>query len=228
MKRVLTGLGVAAMVAYPLMAHGAAIWRSAALALGAAALLLVLMLGPALRRGRLLAWLVLVPSLAGLVWLGRHDLGLLPLYAPPVLLNGLFAWAFARSLQHGRVPLIERARRVIGVDLGGSEAEAQHYTRRLTWQWAMLLGGLAVLNLGLALLAAPRGLLLVSGITPPLTVRQSTWSLFANLLNYLIIGGFFVFEQLWRRLRHPPRDRRSVLELGSRVMRLGPAFWRQK
>lgn len=226
MNRALAGVGALAMLAYPLLAHGAAALDSKSLALLAALLLMVLLLWPALRRGRIVAWLLLAAGAAALAWLARRGFGMLPLYAPPVLLNGLVAWLFGRTLARGRTPLIERIMQVLQPAIT-SDPDAVRYARGLTLAWALLLGTLAVANLVLALLATPDGLLLTAGFTPPAVVAQSLWSLFANILNYAIVGGFFALEFFWRRHRFPSHAHAGFAEFGARIARLGPAFWRQ-
>jgi uncharacterized membrane protein len=222
-NRAVAGVGALAMLAYPLLAHGAAALDSRVLALLAAMLLL---LWPALRRGRIVAWLLLAAGAAALAWLARRGLGMLPLYAPPVLLNGLVAWLFGRTLVRGRTPLIERVMQALQPAVA-ADPDAVRYARGLTLAWALLLGTLAAASLVLALLATPDGLLLAAGIAPPVTVAQSLWSLFANILNYAIVGGFFALEFAWRRRRFPSHAHAGFAEFGARIARLGPAFWRQ-
>lgn len=226
MNRVAAGVGALAMLVYPLLAHGAAALDSTSLALAAAALLMVLLLWPALRRGRIVAWLLLAAGAAALAWLARRGLGMVPLYAPPVLLNGLVAWLFGRTLARGRTPLIERVIQVLQPAVA-ADPEAVRYARGLTLAWTLLLGALALANLVLALLATPHGLLVSAGIEPPVTVAQSLWSLFANILNYAIIGAFFALEFAWRRRRFPAHAHAGFAEFGTRIARLGPTFWRQ-
>src|SRR5690606_3389023 len=91
-KRLLAAAAMLAALAYPLLAHGAAAFDSGALALAATAVLLVLLLLPALRRGAVAAWLALPATAGALAWLFLHGRALLPLYLVPVLLNLLVAW----------------------------------------------------------------------------------------------------------------------------------------
>lgn len=228
MRRLLAGAGLLAALAYPLLAHAAAVLDHGAIAVCAAALLLVLLLLPALRRGSVVALLALVAGLAGLLWLGRSGWAMLPLYAPPVLLNALVAWLFGRSLLRGRVPLVERMARALRGAEQPLDPRVAAYARRVTLGWTVLLASLAGVNLVLALLAAPGGLLLAMQLTPPVTVPQTVWSLFANLLNYLLVVLAFVLEYLWRGHRFPDHGRHGGLAAFSgRVLKLGPAFWRQ-
>ena len=55
---------------------------------------------------------------------------------------------------------------------------------------------------------------------------SDAWSLFANLLNYGIVGGFFVGEYLYRKRRFPGRYTQLLSISLRRMAALGPAFWR--
>ena len=77
------------------------------------------------------------------------------------------------------------------------------YTRRLTITWTALFCAMALLNLLLALCAVPSGILAMLNVDPPVEVSLRTWSLFANVLNYLITGGFFLAEHAYRQRRFP-------------------------
>jgi uncharacterized membrane protein len=145
----------------------------------------------------------------------------------PVALLVLMAWTFGRTLSRGRVPLITQI--VAALDAMPASAlapELRSYTRNLTAAWALLLGALALVNLTLALLAVPNGLLASAGITPPWPVGEAQWSWFANIFNWGIVVGFFVGEYQMRKRRFPGRYR-SLLDFLQRMARLGPAFWRQ-
>ena len=213
-------------IAYPLLAHLASHWRDGTLAAFALAdIALIVLLQPLLlRRGW--AWALLALIGAGLLWLARSGYALQPLLLVPVAFIGLVGYGFGRTLRHGRVPLITRMVAALdGIPASDLAPELGSYTRALTASWATLLGGLALLNLVLALLAVPNGLLASVGITPPLTVSEAQWSWFANILNYGIVGGFFLLEFAFRQRRFPGRDH-SLLDFLQRMARLGPAFWR--
>lgn len=214
-------------VAYPLLAHAAAHWQSATLALLAAADLVVLICLPALLRGRPLAWLLLAAAAPALWALSRLDLATLPLFAPPILLNAFLAWLFGHTLGQGRMPLIERIVRAMRVEGGALDPAISRYARRLTALWTGLFVLLALLNLVLALLATPHGLLASFGVTPPITVPLALWSLFANVLNYVIVALFFIVEFIWRKRVFPDLPYRSFADFLKRMLRLGPAFWQQ-
>ncbi|MCK7592362.1 ketosynthase [Pseudomarimonas salicorniae] len=213
-------------VTYPLLAHAAAWSGQPVWALLAGGVLVLLVLWPALARGHWLAWLSLLLCAAGLAALYQRALGTLPLFAPPVLLNAFLAWLFGRTLAAGRRPLIEQMVRVLHGEPDAIDAGVAPYARRLTALWAGLFAALAVINLILALLAVPDGLLVETGFAPPLAVPLSLWSLFANVLNYVIVAAFFLLEYAYRRRRFPDQPYRNVVDFTCRVARLGPAFWR--
>ena len=76
----------------------------------------------------------------------------------------------------------------------------------------------------LALCAEPGGLLLTFGLQPVVTVPLSLWSLFANVLNYLLVAALFVVEFVYRRRRFPQQPYRGLLDFTRRVASLGAMF----
>jgi hypothetical protein len=90
------------------------------------------------------------------------------------------------------------------------------------------MSALGVLNLTLALVASPDGVLLLMGIHPPVTVPVETWSLFANGLNYVIVGAFFCAEYLYRDYRFPEHRYRNVLDFLRRAAAVGPRVLRAR
>jgi uncharacterized membrane protein len=221
------GLRLLLALAYPLLAHLAGARHDPALAAIALGDLAVIVLLQALVHRRIGAWLLLAATVVGLAGLARSHYALLPLLLVPVALLVLMAWTFGRTLSRGRVPLITQI--VAALDAMPASAlapELRSYTRNLTAAWALLLGALALVNLTLALLAVPNGLLASAGITPPWPVGEAQWSWFANIFNWGIVVGFFVGEYQMRKRRFPGRYR-SLLDFLQRMARLGPAFWRQ-
>lgn len=211
-------------LAYPVLAHVAILSGRPGLVLASIALLGVLLLLEPLRRGRAWAWLVLLAGAAGLWQLDDPRFATLPLFAPPVLITAGVAWLFGRSLARDATPLIERiARAMTGAEL---DDERRRYARQVTLAWAALTGALAVVNLVLALLAEPQGLLLAAGVRPHVTVPLATWSLFANLVNYLVLGAMFVVEFAWRRHRFPDEPHGRFVDFVRGIARLGPLFAR--
>lgn len=213
-------------LAYPWLAHAAGTRESGALAaIALADVALIVLLQPLLAR-RAWAWATLALLAVALWRLSQSAHALLPLLLVPVAFMALVGWSFGRTLRAGRVPLISRIVSALEARPASElEPALQRYTRRLTATWAALLGTLAVVNLVLALIAVPRGLLASVGVMPPLTVTDAQWSWFANLLNYGLMGGLFVGEY-WLRKRLFPGRYRSLADFLQRMAGLGPAFWR--
>jgi len=212
-------------VAYALLAHAASAGHARAALAALLVLVALVLVAPVLHR-RPWAW-ALAPLLGLGAWgLYRAGLALVPLLLVPVAFVWLVAWVFGRSLRAGRVPLINRI--VSGLDAvppAQLPADVAAYARGLTAAWAWLLALLGAANLGLALLATPGGLLDQFGRVPPWPITRTQWSWFANLLNYGVVGGFFVLEFQWRRRRFPGRYQ-GFLDFMRRMGGLGPAFWR--
>ena len=104
------------------------------------------------------------------------------LFAPPVILNAAAAALFGASLRAGHEPLISRfARRARG---GMLPLDLAAHARLVTWLWTLLLAGMAFVAAGLALWA-------------PLEL----WSLFTNVVAYVLIAALFIGEYVYRRLR---------------------------
>lgn len=221
-------LRLALAVAYPLLAHWATVGGGDLAAALALFDLAALVLADALSQRRAWAFGLLLAIAVGL-WglIGTPTLQLL-LLAPPMVFTGLLAWLFGRSLRSPRGALITRI--VAGMEQC-EPAELAHdlhrYTRRLTAAWAWLLAGLTVVNGVLALIAVPDGVLAQLGHPPLVVVSQAQWSWFANLLNYGIVGGFFVGEYILRARWFPDRPYRNFVDFLRRMAALGPRFWRE-
>lgn len=220
------GLRLLLMVAYPLLAHAASLRQDGVLAALATLALLVLVLADALLAARMAAWLALAAAVAGAGWLAASDYALLPLLLAPALCIAAVGWLFARSLLAGRRPLIAR----IVAALEGEHALVEEpgllrYARNLTAAWAVLLGALALVNLVLAMIAVPDGMLAMLGARPVPSVTQAQWSWFANVATYAVLAAFFLGETLLRRHRFP-QHHRGLRDFMRRMAALGPGFWR--
>jgi hypothetical protein len=215
-------LGLAA--AYLLFAHLASDRHDqflAGCALGA--IVVLVLLRPLLLR-RLRAWALLLASAVAVSALARAGYALVPLLLVPAAIIGVVAYAFARTLR--TVPLITRM--VVGLDATPAaelSPELLHYTRTLTQAWTALLGVLALLNLGFALLSVPDGVLASVGVASPLPIDQSHWAWFAGVFNLGVMAGFFLIEFTIRQRRFPGRYT-SLFDFMRRMAQLGPAFWR--
>jgi len=225
-SRVLTSTGRALLVlAYPLVAHFGVIQNSVTLIAIALGLLIVLPMVPALGRGSVVAWVLLLPVVVGLWWLSRSAHATLPLYIAPVLVPGFMAGVFGSTLLAGQVPLIEQLIRIMEPGPDGAEEpepEVLEYARQLTRAWTAFFVTLSLTNLVLGLLAEPDGMLLAAGIRPPVTVPELWWSLFANMIGYLLVAAFFLIEYAYRRHRFPRQPYRNMLDFFVKVLAAMP------
>lgn len=213
-------------LAYGVLAHLASATGDDRYALAALLALVAMMLAAGLAARRAWALLSLPPLLAACWWLYASGHAPLPLLLVPVAFIAVIAWWFARSLRSPHGALITRIVAAIErVTIDEVPDDLRRYTRALSATWAGVLGALALLNLVLALIARPGGLLDSLGVVAPVTVTREQWSWFANLLNYGIVGGFFAIEFRYRQRRFPGKDR-NFLDFARKMAALGPAFWR--
>jgi uncharacterized membrane protein len=211
-------------VAYPLLAHAATVTASSRLTLASVVALALAVLLPGLLALRPAAWLGAVLATAVIALLARQDAAALLLFLPPVLINVFMAWLFGRTLGSGRPSLIERLVRLLHPPEEDLDPAIAAYAARLTAAWTVLFTTLASVNLLLALFATPGGLLEAAGLAPTWAVPIETWSLFANLLNYLVVGLFFVVEWIYRRRRFPQQPYRNLLDFLRRAAAVAPAL----
>ena len=121
------------------------------------------------------------------------------LCVPPIVINLALAWVFGRTLLRGRVPLISRFALMEQETLS---PEVAAYTRLLTWLWT----GLFVAAAGVSFILALSG-------------HHDAWSLFTNLINYLLVGALFLGEFAYRRVRFRNYRHQSPLQLLRNVRR---------
>lgn len=209
-------------LAYPVTAYFAVARHSFSLTLAAIAVLAAAVLLPSLIRGRLAAWIALPCVVACLWWLARSPINLLTLYAPPVLVPAFLAWVFGHTLAKEQTPLISQLVRLLHPPEEPLDEAVWPYARRLTLAWSALLAAIAIANLMLAALATPDGLLMAAGVTPPFTVPQQAWSLFANVLGYLLVAAFFMVEYAYRRRRFPQQPYRNFFDFLGRTIAASP------
>ncbi|MCJ7451995.1 MAG: hypothetical protein MUO39_05900, partial [Steroidobacteraceae bacterium] len=204
-------------VSYPLLAHVAALSGRPGLIAASIGWLLVLTLLPGLQRRSPAAWAALAAACVGLYAIAGSTAPRLLQLLPPVLMIGFMAWDFGHTLRRGRTPLIESIIRALNGPQDDLNEEIISYARRLTGVWTALLVVLAVVNTALALCAEPGGLLLTFGVQPAVTVPLSLWSLFANVLNYLLVAALFIGEFAFRRRRFPQQPYGGLLDFTGRV-----------
>ena len=223
----MSALALLLALSYPILAHVAVARGDARLMALAIVSLSAALLLPALVRGRPGAWLAALAIAALVSGAARWDATAFLLYVPPVALNLLAAFVFARTLGPGRVPLIEQFSRAMheGRPL---DPRIPPYARRLTVAWALLLAGLALVDLVLALVAVPGGVLARFGVAAPFTVPQTAWSWFANFLSWGLIGALFIAEWFWRKREFPVQEYGRFGDYARRLARVGPALWRAR
>jgi uncharacterized membrane protein len=209
-------------IAYPILTHIAIASDSATLTITSVILLAALALAPGLIRRSWIAWLAIPLVISSILLLVHLDVPSLPLYGPPVLITGFTAWLFGRTLAPGNTPLVEQFARLMRSPDYQLEPAIVVHARRVTVVWTVLLATLSVLNLLLALVAVPAGILVTAGIDPPVQVTQTLWSLFANVLNYVILVGLFVGEYAYRRFRFPNLPYTGMIDFLRRATQLHP------
>ncbi len=214
--------------AYPVLAHFAVARSSAGLTLAALALLAAIPLLPGLVRGAAAAWLA-VPLIGAAYWrLSSVAVPVLPLYVPPILMPAFLAYVFGSTLMPGRTPLISQLIRLLHAPGDEPESAVWSYARRLTAVWTVLFVALAAFNLVLAALVEPDGLLRAGGIAPPLVVSREVWSLFTNLIEYLVIVALFLIEYAYRRQRFPRQPYRNMFDFIRRMLAAMPLIGRPR
>ena len=138
-------------------------------------------------------------AVAALLWLPAADLPLAQLL--PVMILGSLAALFGSTLLPGRVALIGRVAQAMKDPW---TPQLERYTWRLTLSWVLLFTGLATSS---ALLAWNGPLWL--------------WSLFTNLLSYVLIGLMFIVEFLLRN-RFVDSPRQSFGQFMQRLVQVMP------
>jgi uncharacterized membrane protein len=124
--------------------------------------------------------------------------------ALPIAVNLALCALFGRTLARGREPMIARfARLERGDELPGDLAR---YTRVLTVLWTAFFAAMASISLGLALWGS-----------------TLAWSVFTNVVNYLLIAAFFFGEYVYRRLRFRHYRHLSPLEVVRRLHTYRPS-----
>lgn len=197
--------------------------RLAALAVG---LIVLLLLTEPLWQRRAWAWALTALAAIGL-WMMKDSTHIhIALLLMPMIFLLLLAWLFGRTLMAGRIPVIGKIVRALEGDARGHVSEdLDRYTRGLTALWTGVFIVMALINLILAMIATPGGLLARAGIPSAGSISDSQWSWFANWLNYGLVGTVFAIEFAYRKRRFPGRYKNAA-DFFRRMASLGPAFWR--
>jgi len=169
------------LLAYPVLVHLAVMLERPILGWCALLCLYAGIFLQALRRRVWSVWLGLLLFAFATFALSRIGGGIYALYVPALALPALALTTFATSLRSGRTPLVTG---IAQMERGELPPPLLRYTRQVTWLWTLSLAGL-----------------LLTTITLMLFGSDEAWSLFTNLLSYLLIGGLFAGEYIYRRLR---------------------------
>lgn len=210
-------------VAYAVVAHIAIARASLAFTIGAVALLAATTLVPPMAHGHVGAWLTAPLVVAACYLLAQVQTPILLLYLPPMLGTLFMAWLFGHTLARDRTPLISKIIRLMLPPQTEPDPAVWDYARRLTYAWTLLFLGLTLLDFMLALIVHPGGLLELAGIawSRP-TLSPEAWSLFANVLQYVIVAAFFVLEYGYRSRRFPDQPHRNLLDFIRHAIAVSP------
>lgn len=147
----------------------------------------------------------------------------LVLFVPPVAINVGLAWLFGHTLFPGKTPLVERIIRQMHRADEVLDPSVWTYARQVTTVWTGLFCMNTLLCLGLAMVAAPGGILSLIGMVPPFTIPAAYWSLFSDLGCYLLTGVLFLAEYSYRKRRFPWQPYRNFFDFLRRAIAIGPA-----
>jgi uncharacterized membrane protein len=204
------------MFGYPVLAMAGVITHRQGFSLAACALLLTLLMGPALAARRVGAWALWTLALAAMGWLWMRGFVGLLLECVPIAINVLVASLFGRSLRQGAMPLIARFIEAVEGPERLQVPGLMRYARQLTWFWTLLTALQATVLAVLLLCAEPGGLFASLGIASPWPLRADWAQSYAHVGGYVVIGAAFLLEHVYRRwhLRHLTHPRLHELALG--------------
>ncbi|PXV55396.1 hypothetical protein SAMN04487785_11152 [Dyella jiangningensis] len=204
------------MFGYPVLAMAGVLTHRQGFSLAACALLLTVLMVPALSSRRPLPWAGWLGALAAMAWLGLHGMAGLLLECVPIAINVLLACLFGRSLRAGHAPLIAR---IIEALEGPERLRVRgvaDYARHLTWFWTLLTAAQALVLTVLLFCAEPGGLLSTLGVATPWPVPAELAQSYAHVGGYMLIASAFLLEHVFRRwhLRHVHHPSLHELVLG--------------
>lgn len=192
------------LLAYPVLAIAGAVTQRQIFSVLALGLLVTVLMLPKMLRLRASAWLIWAVALLALALISLNGFAGIVLETVPVIVNALLAWWFGRTLRGGGRPLVARFVVVLEGAARLEQPGVATYARQLTWFWALLLGGQALLLTTLLLFADHSGLLARLGIAVPFQVPERLAAAWLHLGCYILIGMVLVLEYIYRRwrLRH--------------------------
>jgi uncharacterized membrane protein len=204
------------MFGYPVLAMAGVLTHRQGFSLAACALLLTVLMIPALTTRRALPWIVWSGTLAVMAWLWMHGMVGLLLECVPIAVNILLACLFGRTLRAGHTPLIARFIEVLEGPERLRVPGIAPYARHLTWFWTLLTAAQALVLAVLLLCAEPGGLLSSLGVASPWPVHAGLAQSYVHIGGYVLIASAFLLENVFRRwhLRHVHHPRLHELALG--------------
>lgn len=113
-------------------------------------------------------------------------------FLPPIAVNYFIGMIFLKSLMKNSTPVIEKYMLLLEGEIDAAERK---YARWFTTLWAVVLLSLAIETAVLALFYS-----------------HETWSLFANFINYFILGLMFLVEYLIRLRMFPQKQHKSFIQ----------------
>lgn len=165
---------------YPLVVHLCILAGAISFAVyWLATLLAYLALKEFIKHRELRWWMIALASCAAALLWSAAVVPETVIYLPPVLINLALLLVFGRTLLPGQTPLITRLALLMDQNLS---AAASHYTRSVTWVWAVYFL-----------------LMTISAIILAVVAPVEIWSAFANFLQYLMVPLLFVAEFQVRR-----------------------------
>lgn len=168
----------AALVLYPAVVHACILYGVPQYAVIYLAIILMLLVLERISGKARYLLVVLMPLVFYMV-MSFESISRLALYILPVLVCLIFFKLFARTLVADNIPLVTR---MAAITQGKLDDDVIQYTRSLTRFWALVFLGLAIESTLLAFFA-------------PFEV----WSLFTNVINYIIVALVFIGDYFVRR-----------------------------
>ncbi|HKA29837.1 MAG TPA: hypothetical protein VKH82_10695 [Candidatus Binatia bacterium] len=110
----------------------------------------------------------------------------LVIHGSPVVINVFLCVLFGLTLRRGHEPLITRFARLEHDVL---PPQVERYTRRLTVLWTLFFAVMAIITVALWLAAS-----------------RTAFSLFVNVINWVLLAAFLIGEYLYRRVRFPTHE----------------------
>jgi len=211
------------VIAYMGLTHVAVIYGNDRFALVALLLLLILFLQVPIRGGKRWPYALVTFGIVGVIMAPAAPWVRLVLFVPPIAINVGLAWLFGHTLLPGKTPLVERIIRKLHSADEMLDPSVWAYARQVTTVWTGLFCMNTLLCVGLAMVAAPDGILSLIGMKPPFTIPAAYWSLFSDLGCYLLTGVLFIAEYSYRKRRFPWQPYRNFFDFLRRAIAIGPA-----